>query len=111
MFQFCANLCIAKFRTSVSAFHYVAAFAIQNAIVNLITDANRGATVARRRLHKNASERRVQQNLAVHNRVVSHASRQSEISQTRALMQVIQDMKTNLFKSQLQAGSNILLAG
>ena len=78
--------------------------------MDFVANAERGAAVARGRLHIDASKRRVQKNLAVHDRVVSNAARKTQIRQSCFCVQMIQNVKTNFFESQLQAGGDVALA-
>src|SRR5262249_7734098 len=79
-------------------------------VIDLVTNSERRAAVARRRLHKHAAKRRMQQNLSVHHRVVGHAARQSQVSQARLLMQKTQYMERDFFEPQLKTRGNDLLA-
>src|SRR5204863_969544 len=129
LLQLNANLIIRKLRTRISSQHYVTQiislwlFVVTQtvtlplflshtlsrthcphyAVMDLIANAQRGATVTRSRLHIHTTKRRVEQNLAVHNRVVGHTARQTEIRQTGLSVQVIQNVKPNFLQTQLQA--------
>src|SRR6478672_5531400 len=78
--------------------------------MDFITNAECCTAVARSRLHIHATEWCVEQNLSVHYGVVSDPTGESKISQTRLLMEVVQDVKTNFFKSQLQTSRDVSLA-
>src|SRR5258708_37494268 len=64
--KFCANLCLAKLRSGVRGLHYFDARLPKQLMPDLITNSQRGAAVACRRLHKHASKRSVEQNLSIH---------------------------------------------
>src|SRR5829696_2717053 len=107
MVQSRADLFTRKLRPRVSTFHDCAAFALQNAIVDLITDAERRATVTRRRLNEDTLERRMQQYLSVHDGVVSDTAGKTQVSQSGPLVKIIQDVKRHFFETLLQARSDV----
>src|SRR5207247_1088757 len=77
---------------------------------NLITNTQRRAAIARRRLNKDSLEWRVQKDLAIHRRVVSNSAGQAQISETGFIMQVIKKMESNFFQPQLQARRQVALS-
>src|ERR1041385_3781092 len=105
-----ANAITLKLRAGVSAHHRFRASLSEHMVVQVITNAERRSTVTRGGLNKDPLERRVQQNLSVHHRVVSDTAGQAEIRQTSLLVQMIQHNKGDLFQSQLQTRRNVALA-
>src|SRR5215217_4195726 len=85
-------------------------FAVKNFIVDLIANAQRRPAISGRRLNEDTLERRVQQVLSVHHRVVSDAACEAQIRQSSLLVQMIQNMEANLFKPKLQARGDVMLA-
>src|SRR5215212_5710372 len=85
-------------------------FAVKNAMVDLIASAQRRPAISRRRLNEDTLERRVQQELSVHHRVVSDAACEAQIRQPSLLVQMIQNMEANLFEPKLQARGDVVFA-
>src|SRR6185369_7903565 len=110
MVQRRANLFIRKLRTSVCAAHHLAALALQHAIVDLITNTERSATVAGRRLNEDTLERRVQEYFSVHHRVVGDTACKPQISQACAIVKIVQNVERDFFETQLQTRGDIALA-
>lgn len=108
--QLRANLRVRKFRPSVRALHVERARLLHQPVVNLVADADRRAAVARGGLDEDALEGRVQENLPVHHRVVGDAARKPEVCDARPLVQVIQDVKGDLFQPSLQTRRDVALA-
>src|SRR6185369_9123943 len=73
-------------------------------------NTERRATIAGRRLNEDTLERRVQEYLAVHYRVVGDTACKPEISQACALVEIVQNMKCDFFKTQLQTRGDVALA-
>src|SRR6185369_4843727 len=80
------------------------------AIINLVTHAQRSTTITRRRLNEQTLERCIEQDLAVHYRVVRHTARQAQVSQAGLLVKMIQHVKPDFFETKLQARRNVALA-
>src|SRR6185369_7348513 len=79
-------------------------------IKNLVADSQRRPAVAGRRLHKDPPKRGVRKNLSVHDGVVSNSTGQAKISQSRGTVQMIQHVKRDLLKPQLETGGYVRLA-